>query len=152
MDLDQLGQAGDLKVPFAGEAVAPASVFHGGAEAFGHQLDDLAGAGAGEEIEVAAEIGPVIEGLDDATTEAHFFEGLGDGGEEGKCIADAALLDGESIDGPLGAQIVAHVAGEREEDFHAAHDDVVEMGEMKQVVELFSGKPAQVAMEFFAHG
>ena len=50
-------QAGDLEVPFLGEAVSPAAGFHFGAKLAGEDVDNLPFSGGGIEIEIVAEIG-----------------------------------------------------------------------------------------------
>ena len=57
------GKSLDREIPFAGKAVAPTSRLNAGVEAGGHHMADLAGVGGGVEVEIVAEIGPVVERL-----------------------------------------------------------------------------------------
>ncbi len=57
-------QAGNDEVPFVSQAIAQTAGRDFGFEAGRHERDDFAWIGIGVEVEVAAQIGPVIERLD----------------------------------------------------------------------------------------
>jgi hypothetical protein len=64
MNFDQLRKAGYYEVPFVGQAVSPTAVGDARLELRLHYGDDLRCFGVGVKIQIAAEIRPVVQGLD----------------------------------------------------------------------------------------
>src|SRR5580692_8507235 len=63
MNFDWFRKARNEEIPLIGEMVAPASRRDRCVEALFHQQSDFLGLGIGEKIDIAAKIGPMIEGL-----------------------------------------------------------------------------------------
>jgi hypothetical protein len=65
VNLDELGKPGNNEIPFIGKAIAPTSGVWMRFELALHDGYDVGGLGVGKEVEIVAQVGPVIERLDD---------------------------------------------------------------------------------------
>src|SRR5262249_831366 len=137
VNFDQLLEPGNLKVPLSGQAISPASRFNFSLHFLFHHLHYLLRRPAGVEVKVGAEIGPVIEGLDNAdwapshveslNNRKKAFHGFGYSSALGGNCVTARLFEFSHI--PCGGHLLKH--GERPKV------DVMSVGQRDELGELF---------------
>src|SRR5580704_13426130 len=101
MDFHELRQAGNNEIPLVGQTVTPAARRQLGIEACAHHGDYMLWIGAGVEIEVAAEIRPVIERFDHRDLTSGAFKGSANVFEIVESVVDTRDFLRERILNPL---------------------------------------------------
>ena len=76
MNFHELGEAGHHKIPFICKAIAPAAVIHLRMESRGHYLHYTLGFRIAVEIEITAQIGPMIQRFDHGDRASALLQGI----------------------------------------------------------------------------
>src|ERR1700722_8283118 len=129
VNLNRLGQSGNNKVPFVGQAISPAPRGKLGFETPLHEADYVARVCVGVEIQVAAKIGPVIQRLDYRNIKSFGFEGVANCPQKRECVLDADALARDCRGSPFGVICVAPFTRYLAEALQPAHDYVISTGE-----------------------
>ncbi len=131
VNFHRLRQAGHGKVPFVRQPVAPAARLSMRAHARGHDLRDLPLVGGGVEIEIVAQVRPVIERLHHRRRTAALLQRIADMVQVGQRVLNARLFLRQNSVRPTGQLRVA--AGHLRNHLEGANDDVVRIGQARPV-------------------
>jgi hypothetical protein len=103
-----------------------------------HDGDYIGGLSAGVEIKVIAEVGPVIERLDDDDV-ADLLQGIADGSEKGQRVLDALALFDDCLIRPLRA-FVPGCGHSLMQPWESAGDYVVGICQAPELIEILSSE------------
>src|SRR5579864_5343368 len=139
MNFDQFGQAGHDEVPFIGQAISPAAVRNRRLELLLHHIDNFGRSGVGVEIQIAAEIRPVIERFNHRNRTAISIESRANLVQEANGVLNASALGLEGIGDPVSFGPFAFALENLLELDERADDDMVGHGERSQFFQVAVG-------------
>ncbi len=127
MNLYRFGQSRNHEIPFAGQSIAPASGRNLRLEVPLHQFQDFSGVRIGIEIQIAAEIRPMIERFDYRSVITLAFKFRADLVQILHCRLNPGLFSGKRTLRPFCARAVPLFAHDIEKHTQPTHDHVVQI-------------------------
>jgi hypothetical protein len=143
MRLNRLAQPRKAEVPLASQAVAPTAGLYCGIKLLGEYAKDVGAASGTDQIQIVAQVGPMVQRLHDCYRTIRIFQGLADRVEMAQGASNAGPLNREPPDCPSLEVQVATISCDPVNDRKDPDHYVVGLSQIAEILPLLRAQGIQ---------